>query len=114
MSSAQPQLYRQETDVSKSDIGTIDGEKGNYDHRETLKVPDTIAEMDEDTGGNVGIAEYERSKQMAEIVSCDGSSIDVKRGHGRLTRAILARSIRLPLRTRLFSGGSIGSSCLFS
>ena len=87
MSSAQPQLYRQETDVSKSEIGTIDGEKGNYDHRETLKVPDTIAEMDEDTGGNVGIAEYERSKQMAEIVSCDESSIDVKRGHGRLTRA---------------------------
>jgi hypothetical protein len=72
MSSGQPQLYRQETDLSKSDAGTLDQEKAGYDHRENVNVPQTIAEGDEDTGGNVGTAEYEKSKLMAEIVSLDG------------------------------------------
>jgi len=63
-----PTLYRQESEISKSDIDSVDHEKGFQTHRENVNVPDAIPEGDEDTGGNVGTAAYEKSKHMAEIV----------------------------------------------
>jgi hypothetical protein len=65
---AAPSLYRQDSDVSKSDYASINTEKGLIAHTEEVQVPNTIAEEDEDEGGNVGVAAYEQSKQMAEIV----------------------------------------------
>jgi hypothetical protein len=62
-------LYRQDTELSKSDFASINTEKGLVAHNENVQVPDTISEEDEDAEGNVGIAAYEKSKQMAEIVS---------------------------------------------
>lgn len=67
---ALPPLERQETDYSKSDATTIDGEKGYAHHIDHVQVPQTIdEERDEDADGNVGVAAYEQSKQVAEIVS---------------------------------------------
>jgi hypothetical protein len=63
-----PSLYRQESEISKSDLASIDTEKGLIAHTEEVQVPNTIVEEDEDEGGNVGVAAYEQSKQMAEIV----------------------------------------------
>jgi hypothetical protein len=63
-----PALYRQESEISKSDVDSVDQEKGYQTHRETVNVPDAIPEDEEDTGGNVGTAAYEKSKHMAEIV----------------------------------------------
>jgi hypothetical protein len=63
-----PTLYRQESEISKSDVDSVDHEKGYQTHRENVNVPDAIPEGDEDTGGNVGTAAYEKSKHMAEIV----------------------------------------------
>lgn len=58
-----PTLARQESEVSDF---TVDNEKGGVKHIDQVAVPDTIAEDDE--GPNVGMAAYEASKQMAEIV----------------------------------------------
>lgn len=73
---ALPPLERQETDSSKSDLTslttttTIVGEKGYAHHIDHVQVPQTIdEERDEDADGNVGVAAYEQSKQVAEIVS---------------------------------------------
>lgn len=81
--------------MSKSDIGTLDQEKGGYDHRERLDVPGTIAEDDEDTGGNVGTAEYEKSKHMAEIVSPRPFAFRLH-AHHLLTHKRLSRVITDP------------------
>ena len=59
-----PVLNRQVTDASE---WTEDGEKGNVRHIDEKNMPQTI--MEEDEGGNVGLAAYEQSKQMGEIVS---------------------------------------------
>jgi hypothetical protein len=62
-------LYRQDSEFSKSDIDPIDGEKGNYNHREHVRIPHVIEEENEAETGNVGANEYEKSKHMAKIVS---------------------------------------------
>lgn len=63
---AAPALYRQESEISKTDT-SIFTEKGVIGHHELVDVPDTITEEDE--GGNVGSAAYEKSKHMEELVS---------------------------------------------
>jgi hypothetical protein len=65
-----PALNRQETDTSYAESTAYDkGEKGEIAHRENRLEP--LGEEDE--GGNVGTAEYEKSKHMEMIVSpcCD-------------------------------------------
>ena len=59
-----PTLGRHVSDVSDF---TTDGEKGGVRHIDEKAIPTTITEEDE--GGNVGLAAYEQSKQMGEIVS---------------------------------------------
>lgn len=63
-----PALYRQESELSKTDA-SIFTEKGAIAHNELLAVPETISEGDEDESGNVGLAAYEKSKNMEELVS---------------------------------------------
>jgi hypothetical protein len=58
-----PILNRQQT--ANSDWSAE--EKGIHKHVEDVHVPDTITEEDE--GGNVGLAAYNKSKEMGEIVS---------------------------------------------
>jgi hypothetical protein len=72
-----PALYRQESEISKTDT-SIFTEKGVVAHHELVDVPDTITEEDE--GGNVGSAAYEKSKHM-ELVSSQRSIVA-----SRLTR----------------------------
>lgn len=55
--------------MSKTDA-SIFTEKGAVAHHELLAVPETITEGDEDESGNVGLAAYEKSKHMEELVSC--------------------------------------------
>ncbi len=66
-----PDLYRQESEISKSDINSLDAKDLSYQHNETVAIPqfETILEDDEHETGNVGAAAYEKSKHMAEIVS---------------------------------------------
>ena len=59
-----PYLNRAVTDTSEF---TDDGEKANVRHIDEKAIPQTI--LEEDEGGNVGLAAYEQSKQMGEIVS---------------------------------------------
>jgi hypothetical protein len=59
-----PTLGRHVSDVSDF---TTDGDKGGVKHIDEKAIPDTI--LEEDEGGNVGLAAYEQSKQMGEIVS---------------------------------------------
>lgn len=68
-----PELHRQETEMSKSDVYSLNTEKGMLEHREDAQIPATITEEDENENetGNVGAAAYEKSKTMAEIVSVD-------------------------------------------
>jgi hypothetical protein len=110
MSHQQPELYRQETDFSKSDLETIDHEKGISAHRENINVPHAIPEGDEDEDGNVGQAAYERSKHMAEIVSVPFTS---SRDEHTFTCHAFT-NLRLQLKTRPFSRRLIGSFCLSS
>lgn len=65
-----PALYRQESEISKTDTSIFD-EKAVIGHHEVVNVPDTIAEAEEDESGNVGQAAYEKSKTMEELVSQD-------------------------------------------
>jgi hypothetical protein len=58
-----PALNRQESDTSQ----WTDAEKEQVKHLDHSQIPQTITEEDE--GGNVGLAAYERSKEMGEIVS---------------------------------------------
>ena len=64
-----PALKRAETDASTSASFTssIEYEKGTLQHREYAPQEEAIKEEDED--GNVGLAEYHKSQQVAEIVS---------------------------------------------
>lgn len=60
--------------MSKSDVYSLNTEKGMLEHREDAVIPATIREEDENDEnehGNVGAAAYEKSKHMAEIVSLD-------------------------------------------
>jgi hypothetical protein len=61
--SALPELNRQDSDTSQ----WTDAEKNDVKHLDQSRVPQTITEEDE--GGNVGLAAYERSKELGEIVS---------------------------------------------
>jgi len=61
--SSLPQLNRLDSDTSE----WTDAEKEAVKHLDQSRVPQTIAEEDE--GGNVGLAAYERSKELGEIVS---------------------------------------------
>jgi len=61
--SSLPQLNRQDSDTSE----WTDAEKNDVKHLDQTRVPQTITEEDE--GGNVGLAAYERSKELGEIVS---------------------------------------------
>ncbi|GHJ84788.1 hypothetical protein NliqN6_1190 [Naganishia liquefaciens] len=67
-----PALYRQESEISKTDT-SIFTEKGVVGHHELVDVPDTITEEDE--GGNVGSAAYEKSKHMEELTPAQAKSI---------------------------------------
>lgn len=60
--SSLPTLNRQDSDTSQ----WTDAEKDGVKHLDQSRVPQTIAEEDE--GGNVGLAAYERSKEQGEIV----------------------------------------------
>lgn len=76
-----PVLERQETEFSKSDLAslttatTIDNEKGYVAHVDHVQVPQTILESDEDEDGNVGVAAFEASKQVAEITPAENRAI---------------------------------------
>lgn len=61
--SSLPTLNRQESEASQ---WTNDAEKEAVKHLDQSRVPQTISEEDE--GPNVGLAAYERSKEMGEIV----------------------------------------------
>lgn len=90
-----PTLNRQESETSQ---WTNDAEKEAVMHLDQSRVPQTITEEDE--GPNVGLAAYERSKEMGEIVRrfsiaipCDNTD-----------------SNRLPSRTRESEAGLTCSS----
>lgn len=57
-----PALNRQNSDASQ----WTDAEKDEVMHLDQSRLPQTIVEEDE--GGNVGFAAYERSKALGEIV----------------------------------------------
>lgn len=59
-----PTLARQESESSQ---WTTDNEKSQVKHLDQTQIPQTITEEDE--GPNVGMAAYEASKAMGEIVS---------------------------------------------
>ncbi|KAJ9124852.1 hypothetical protein QFC24_002781 [Naganishia onofrii] len=69
-----PALYRQESEVSKTDA-SIFTEKGAVAHHELLAVPETITEGDEDESGNVGLAAYEKSKHMEELTPAQAKAV---------------------------------------
>jgi hypothetical protein len=64
-----PSLNRQESETSQ---WTNDAEKDAVMHLDQSRVPQTITEEDE--GPNVGLAAYERSKELGEIVRHCGIS----------------------------------------
>lgn len=64
--------------MSKSDVYSLNTEKGMLEHREDAVIPATIREEDENDEnehGNVGAAAYEKSKHMAEITPAQNRSI---------------------------------------
>lgn len=61
--SSLPTLNRQDSEISE----WTEAEKNDVKHLDQSRVPQTITEEDE--GGNVGLAAYERSKELGEVVS---------------------------------------------
>ncbi|GAA6019612.1 hypothetical protein JCM11491_002824 [Sporobolomyces phaffii] len=70
-----PALKRAETDASTSASFTssVEYEKGTLQHREYAPQEEAIKEEDED--GNVGLAEYHKSQQQAEITPEENKAI---------------------------------------